>query len=93
MFARFDATRIGISSICVHFSQGGTASGPDPLPEASSRPMPDISVAQYGCVRQHLVFDNLLSTPAFDCNMGCQLAGDRLVGRCSGNSRTFLDAS
>ena len=52
--------------------------------------MPDISVAQYGCVRQHLVFDNLLSTPAFDCNMGCHLAGDHLVGRFSGN---LLDAT
>ena len=25
--------------------------------------------------------------------IGRHLAGDRLVGRCSGNSRTFLDAS
>jgi hypothetical protein len=52
--------------------------------------LPDISAAQYGCVRQHLVFDNLLSTPAFDCNMGCHLAGDHLVGRFSGN---LLDAT
>ena len=30
------------------------------------------------------------STPAFDCNMGCHLAGDHLVGRFSGN---LLDAT
>ena len=41
----------------------------------------------------NVVHTRVASTPAFDCNMGCHLAGDRLVGRCSGNSRTFLDAS
>ena len=43
-----------------------------------------------GAFRQRRFYSRCASTPAFDCNMGCHLAGDRLVGRCSGNS---LDAT
>ena len=38
----------------------------------------------------NVVSTRVASAPCCDCSMGCQSAGDRLVGRCSGNS---LDAT